>query len=169
MKATLPSSFPATCVAPFHFCHSRGHSFYLGWPRRGAPPPAAWPCLHVRTKGVAAGRTTLSRITSPSRVLISSPAGTEAAWAEAGQRAFVAGAVRRQAAAGRRTGADRHRHRAGSVRVVTRRSRRGRASDRSDRGERTLAMALDALGVGAVERQSGEELGRPDPPAGGVE
>src|SRR6266568_8455180 len=48
--------------------------------------------------------------------------------------------------------------------MITERTRRGPG----DRGERGLAVALDALRVGAVERQPGEELGRHAPAAAGV-
>src|SRR6266567_582457 len=48
--------------------------------------------------------------------------------------------------------------------MVTERARRGPG----DRGERALAVTLDALRVGAVERQPGEELGRHAPAAARV-
>src|SRR6266487_3589942 len=126
MKATLPSSFPATYVTPFTDA-------------RAAPT----------VPGPGSG------------------SGTEA-----GQRILVAGTIRSvpdrpgsdwPGAGG--PAADGHRHRPGTVRMIAERSGHGGPGDGR---ERALAVPLDALRVGAVQRQPGEELGRHAPAAARV-
>src|ERR1700761_5256647 len=120
MKATLPSSFPATYVTPF-------------------------------TRARAA-----LTVPDPGR------SGTEA-----GQRVLVAGTIRSVPdwSGASRAAADGDRHRPGTVRMIAERS--GHGSPSGDR-ERTLAVPLDALRVGAVQRQPGEELRRHAPAAARV-
>src|SRR5207344_185504 len=72
--------------------------------------------------------------------------------AETGQRALVTGPVRSRP--------DRHRHRTRPVRMITERAGQGAPGDGV---ERLLAVSLDTLGVRAVEREPGEELGRQAP------
>src|ERR1700748_515552 len=112
MKATLPSSFPATYVTPF-------------------------------TRARAA-----LTVPDPGR------SGTEA-----GQRVLVAGTIRSvpDGSGASRAAADGDGHRRGAVRMIAERSGHGSPSDGR---ERTLAVSLDALRVGAVQRQPREELGR---------
>src|ERR1700759_4838398 len=87
----------------------------------------------------------------------SAPAARSGRRSEAGQRALVAGAIRSQAG---RPASDRHWYRTRPVRMIAERPGRGGLGGRR---ERLLAMPLDALGVGAVQRQPGEELGRHAP------
>src|SRR5260370_26257012 len=111
MKATLPSSFPATYVTPFTTANA---------------------VLTVACREAWSGT-------------------------ETGQRILVAGPVR--------SAANGDRHRSVPVRMITERPGRGGPGYRR---ERVLAMPLDTLRVGAVQRQPGEELGRHAPAAAPV-
>src|SRR5277367_6929804 len=84
-------------------------------------------------------------------------ASSAAAHGQSGQRVLIAGPGGRPA--------DGDRHRPAPVRVIGRRARPG---GRAGGLQGLLAQAAHALGVGAVQRQPGEELGRHAPAAAGV-
>src|SRR5580700_2097063 len=138
MKATLPSSLPATFITSFTgetMVSLVGHAAARHRLRHGrfvmslhrAHPLGGWPRVPGR------------------------------AGPEAGQRVLLTGPVRAPAG---RAGPDGHRHRTGPVRMITERPGDGGAGDRR---ERALAMPPDALRVGAVQPQPSEELGRHAP------
>src|SRR5215472_14700081 len=115
------------------------------------------PCCSVAPSGTAS---TLSAVTRPPTSGHGRSASSTGVGDEPGQRVRVAGGDRRPGGH-RRSGGERERYRAalrgpvraGPVRVVRRWARR-----RGGGRERPLAVALDTLGVRAVQRQPGEEL-----------
>src|SRR5690349_1044549 len=151
-SARVPSRYGSAGSSVPRSTATTRHPFAASAATVAAPMPRAAPGTSATRPVTATDKSGSPLLLLDGESRVGSGSGTEA-----GQRILVAGPIR--------SGANGDRHRPGTVRMIAERPGYGRPGDGR---ERPLAVSLDALRVGAVQRQPGEELGRHAPAAARV-